>query len=121
MGDMTEKRRLIQVTACVFAAALLLAGCYTVDSLQGTQAEQITVDGRRFTVRLGTTGAPNQYRLLVQRATMVIGPDYETESERARNVARIIMQRTCRGRPYSQEVEGMEGINYRTTFTCKQS
>ena len=107
--------------SCLAAAATLLAGCYNVDSLEGTQAEQITVEGRKFTVRVGATGAPNQYRLLVQRATMVIGPDYETESDRAHNVAKIIMERTCKGRPYSQVVEGMEGINYRTTFTCRQS
>jgi hypothetical protein len=103
------------------ATALLLAGCYQVDSLPGTQAEPITVDGRRFTVRLGRTGAPDQFRLLVQRSTMVINPDQELESARARNVARIIMERTCRGRRYSQEVEGMEGINYKTVFTCLPS
>jgi hypothetical protein len=103
---------------CFAASAALLAGCYKVDSLQGTQAEPITVEGRKFTVRVGPTGAPNQYRLLVQRATMVIGPDYETESDRARNVARIIMERTCKGRPYNQAVEGMDGINYKTVFIC---
>jgi len=103
---------------CLTATAVLLAGCYKVDSLQGTQAEAITVEGRKFTVRVAPTGAPNQYRLLVQRATMVIGPDYELESDRARNVARIIMERTCKGRRYSQAVEGMDGINYKTVFIC---
>ena len=104
--------------ACLAAAATLLAGCYNVATLEGTQAEQITVGARKFTVRVGSTGTPNQYRLLVQRATMVIGPDYETESERAHEVAAIIMKRTCKGRPYGQVVEGMEGINYLTTFSC---
>ena len=103
---------------CLAGAAALLAGCYKVDSLQGTQAETITVDARKFTVRVGPTGAPNQYRLLVQRATMVIGPDYELEGDRARNVAKIIMERTCKGRRYSQAVEGMDGINYKTVFIC---
>jgi hypothetical protein len=103
---------------CLGATAALLAGCYKVDSLEGTQAEPITVEGRKFTVRVGSTGTPNQYRLLVQRATMVIGPDYELESDRARNVAKIIMDRTCRGRPYSQAIEGMDGINYKTVFSC---
>ncbi|MBS0527431.1 MAG: hypothetical protein JSS04_27640 [Proteobacteria bacterium] len=103
---------------CLAATAALLAGCYKLDSLPGTQAEPITVEGRKFTVRVGSTGTPNQYRLLVQRATMVIGPDYEAESIRARRVANIIMERTCKGRPFSQAVEGMEGVNYRTVFSC---
>jgi hypothetical protein len=100
------------------AAAVLLAGCYKVDSLEGTQAEAITVEGRKFTVRVGSTGTANQYRLLVQRSTMVINPDYELESDRARNVAKIIMDRTCKGGRYSQAVEGMDGVNYKTVFSC---
>ncbi len=103
---------------CLATTATLLAGCYKVDSLEGTQAEPITVEGRKFTVRVGPTGTPNQYRLLVQRSTMVINPDYELESDRARNVAKIIMGRTCKGRPYSQAIEGMEGVNYKTVFSC---
>lgn len=103
---------------CLAATAALLAGCYKVDSLQGTQAEAITVEGRKFTVRVAPTGAPNQYRLLVQRSTMVINPDYELEGDRARNVAKIIMERTCKGPRYSQAVDGMEGVNYKTVFSC---
>jgi hypothetical protein len=103
----------------VAATAALLAGCYKVDSLEGTQAEPITVEGRKFTVRVGSTGTPNQHRLVVQRATMVIGPDYELETDRARNVAKIIMERTCKGRPYSQAIEGMDGVNYKTVFICQ--
>ena len=100
------------------ATAALLAGCYKVDSLEGTQAEAITVEGRKFTVRVGPTGTPNQYRLLVQRSTMVINPDYELEGDRARNVAKIIMERTCKGARYSQAVDGMDGVNYKTVFSC---
>jgi hypothetical protein len=103
---------------CLAATAALLAGCYKVDSLEGTQAEPITVEGRKFTVRVAPTGTPNQYRLLVQRATMVINPDYESETIRARRVANIIMERTCKGRRFSQAVEGMEGVNYKTVFSC---
>jgi len=102
----------------VAGAALLLAGCNKVDALQGAEAEPITVEGRKFTVRVGTTSTPNQYRLLVQRATMVINPDYELETERSRNVAKIIMERTCKGRPFGQAIEGTEGINYKTVFYC---
>jgi len=102
------------------AAALLLAGCYEVGSLEGTQVEPITVEGRKFQVRLRPTNvAPNQWRLEVNRATMVVNPDYEVESIRAREVARRIMNRTCKGRSYNQSVDGMRGINYYTVFTCE--
>lgn len=106
---------------CLAATSTLLAGCYKVDSLEGTQAEPITVEGRKFTVRVGQTGTPNQYRLLVQRSTMVINPDYELETDRARRVAKIIMERTCKGHPFSQAIEGMEGLNYKTVFSCQPS
>jgi hypothetical protein len=100
------------------ATALLLAGCYKVDTLEGTSAEQVRVDGRLFTIRVGPTGSPNTWRLLVQRATMVLNPDSELETERAQTVARQIMERTCKGGRYSQAIEGMDGINYKTVFTC---
>ena len=119
MADMTEKRRLIQVTACVFAAATLLAGCYNVDSLQGTQAEQITVDGRKI------HGAPRHDRR-AQPAPPPGAAGDDGDRPRLRDGIRARPQRGedhhaahLQGRPYSQEVEGMEGINYRTTFTCK--
>ncbi len=102
------------------AAALLLAGCHEVGSLNRTQVEPITVDGRRFEVRLRRTDvAPNQWRLEVNRATLVINPDFELESDRAHEVARRIMDRTCNGRPYNQASDGMRGINYYTVFTCE--
>ena len=102
------------------AAALLLTGCYQVGSLPGTQVEPITVDGRKFEVRLGRTGnGPNEWRMEINRATMVVGPDYETEGDRAREVAKRVMDRTCKGRPYNQPIDGMRGINYYTTFTCQ--
>ena len=102
------------------AALLLLAGCYRVGSLDGTQVEPITVDGRKFQVRLRPTDvAPNQWRLEVNRATIVVNPESELEGDRAREVARRIMDRTCKGRPYNQSIDGMRGINYYTVFTCE--
>ena len=101
------------------AVASLLAGCYQVGSLPGTEVEPITVEGRKFEVRLARTGNPNEWRLEINRATMVVGPDYETEGDRAREVAKRIMDRTCKGRPYNQAIDGMRGINYYTTFTCQ--
>ena len=104
---------------CLAATATLLAGCYQVGSLEGTQVEQMRVDGRLFEVRLGRTGNPNEWRMQINRATVVIGPDYETEGDRAREVARRVIDRTCRGRPYTQPIDGMRGINYYTTFVCQ--
>ena len=101
------------------AMASLLAGCYQVGSLPGTQVEPITVEGRKFEVRLTSTGAPNEWRMEINRATMVIRPDDELEAERAYTVAKRIMTRTCKGRPYNQAIDGMRGINYYTTFTCQ--
>ena len=102
------------------AAVSLLAGCYQVGSLSGTQVEPITVEGRKFEVRLRPTDlAPNQWRLEINRATIVYNPDYEVEDIRAREVAKRIMDRTCKGRPYSQSIDGMRGINYYTVFTCE--
>jgi hypothetical protein len=69
-------------------ALSLLGGCYQVGSLQGTQVEPITVEGRKFEVRLRPTDvAPNQWRLEINRATIVVNPDLELESDRAREVA----------------------------------
>jgi hypothetical protein len=105
---------------CTATAALCLAGCHETGSLEGSQVEPITVDGRRFEVRLRRTDvAPDQWRLVINRATMVVGPDYELEGDRAREVARRIMGRTCKGRPYSQSVDGMRGVTYTTVFTCE--
>jgi hypothetical protein len=104
---------------CLTATSVLVGGCYQVGSLEGTQVEPITVEGRKFEVRLTRTGAPNEWRMEINRATMVIGPDLETEGDRAREVAKRIMDRTCKSRPYDQPIDGMRGINYYTTFTCQ--
>jgi len=102
------------------AALWLLSGCYQVGSLPGTQVEPITVEGRKFEVRLRPTDvAPNQWRLEINRATVVVNPDDELEGTRAREVARRIMDRTCKGGPYNQSVDGRRGINYYTVFTCE--
>ena len=93
-------------------SALLLAGCYQVGSLEGTQARADQVEGRMFEVRSAAPATPNEWRMQINRATMVIGPDYETEGDRAREVAKRIMERTCKGRPYNQAIDGMRGMNY---------
>ncbi|MBP6766208.1 MAG: hypothetical protein KA171_00395 [Reyranella sp.] len=100
-------------------AVLLAAGCYDKSSLDRSQVELVRVDGRQFEVRLTSTGTPNEYRMLVIRATLVINPDPELESARAREVAERYMKQTCKGRPYQEEVSGVErDINFRTVFRC---
>ena len=102
------------------AAGALLAGCYPVGSLDGTQVEPMTVEGRKFEVRIGRTGnGPNEWRMEINRATIVVGPNYDVEYDRARNVGQRMMDRTCKGRPYNQAIESRSGVNYRTVFTCE--
>lgn len=100
------------------SVAPTLTACYQLGTLDGTQVETVTVDARKFEVRVASTGVPNEYRMLIYRATMVIGPDRELEYERAANVARIYMDRTCKGRPYEQLIDTLSGVNYRTAFRC---
>src|ERR1700761_4284836 len=97
----------MQVLAAL--GALSVAGCYQKDSLNGTSVELVTVDARKFEVRIGPTGTPNQYRMLIIRATMVINPDPEREMARAQEVAQRYEKQTCKGRPYEEILAGLEG------------
>jgi hypothetical protein len=105
------------------AAALLaltaLAGCYEKGSLEGSSVELVTVDARKFEVRVAPTGNPDEYRMLIVRATMVYDPDSESERSRAEEVARRMIPRTCKGRPYEELIATLSGVNYRTVFRCK--
>ena len=73
------------MTRALLAALALavLTSCQEPGTIEGTRAEHITVEGRKFKVNVGPTGTPDEYRLLVVRDTMVINPDPERESERA--------------------------------------
>jgi hypothetical protein len=98
---------------------LSMGGCYHMDSMAGTSVEQITVDARKFNVRVEPTGTPNQYRLLVIRATLVLNPDPDNEAARGEEVAQRIIKRTCKGRPFEELVAGLDAdINYRVLFEC---
>lgn len=104
----------------VAIAALALAGCSPKGSLEGSQVEVVRVEGRLYEVRVAPTGTPNEYRMLIVRATMVIGPDPERETERDREVAERYMKQTCKGGPYEEIVAGLQGdVNYRTLFRCR--
>ena len=101
-------------------AALTLAGCPEKGSLERSQVEVVKVDGRRFEVRVAPTGTPNEYRMLIVRATLVFGPDPELEMARAREVAERYMKATCKGGSYEEITAGLQGdVNYRTLFRCR--
>jgi hypothetical protein len=110
--------RITLVAIAIGSAASTLSACYQLGTLDGTQVETVTVDGRKFEVRVASTGVPDEYRMLIYRATVVVGPDRELEYERAANVARIYMNRTCKGRPHEQLIDTLSGVNYRTAFRC---
>ena len=101
-------------------AALTLGGCHQTDSLDGSQVEVVKVEGRRFEVRVAPTDTPNEYRMLIIRATMVINPDPELEMARAHEVAERYMKQTCNGGAYEEILSGLQGdVNYRTLFRCR--
>ena len=106
--------------AAMCLALSVLPGCYQKGTLEGTQVEQVKVEGRVFEVRIAPTGTQDEYRMLIIRATMVINPDSELEMIRAREVSRRYMESTCKGRPYEEILSGLQGdINYRVLFRCK--
>lgn len=106
--------------AGIGAALLALAGCYQMGSLEGSQVETVKVDGRRFDVRIAPTGNPDEWRMLIIRATLVVAPDPELEMQRAREVADRYEKITCKGRPVEEVLAGLQGeVNYRVLFRCK--
>ena len=107
------------VRALAAIALLTLGACTPKASLEGSRVEVVMVEGRRYEVRVAPTGTPNEFRMLIVRATLVINPDPELEQARAQAVAARYMSRTCRGGPYEEIVAGLEGeVNYRTLFRC---
>lgn len=99
--------------------ALSVAGCYDKGSLEGSQAEIVKVEGRLFEVRVTPTETPDEYRMLIVRATLVINPDPELEMARAQEVAERSMKQTCKGKAHREILSGLEGgLNYRSIFQC---
>ena len=117
---MKARTKFLGRLAVLAAGGLALAGCYSKGTLDGTQVEQVKVEGRVFEVRIAPTGTPDEYRMLVIRGTMVINPDSELEMIRAREVSRRFMQQTCKGRDYEEILAGLQAdINYRVLFRCR--
>jgi len=103
---------------CLLAAALLVA-CNQKATLDRSRVEMVTVEGRKFEVRIVPTGVPNEYRMLVVRATLVVNPDAEREYQRNWNVARQFMDRTCRGQPYKTLDDTLvDDVNLQIRFAC---
>ena len=101
------------------AAALLLAGCHDVATLDNSRAETVRLDGRLFEVRLRRSDTPDEFSLLITRATVVVNPDPQREAARANDVAQMIMQRTCRGRTATEIFSALDGpVSYRVGFRC---
>jgi hypothetical protein len=115
----------VRKLAGVICAALALVACEEKGTLENSRAELIKVEGRRYEVRVASTGVENEYRLLVVRDvrdTLVIDPDPELEHSRASNVARVIMARSCKSRPYQVlEDRLVSAVNYYTRFRCGSS
>lgn len=79
----------------------------------------VTVEGRRFEVRIAPTGVSDEYRMLIVRATLVVNPDPELEYQRNWNVARQFMDRTCRGQPYKILDDTLvDSVNLQIRFAC---
>lgn len=102
------------------AATVLLAACQEKATLEGSRVEYMTVEGRKFEVRIATTGVPDEYRLLVVRATLVINPDPGSEAERGWVVAGRVMDQTCKGRPHQVLENGIiDTVNLEIRFRCR--
>ena len=103
----------------LLASALSVSACQEKATLDRSRVEMVRVDGRRFEVRIAPTGVPDEYRILVVRATVVINPDAELEYQRNWNVARQFMDRTCRGQPYKTlDSNLVDNVNLQIRFAC---
>ncbi|CAN5713216.1 hypothetical protein BH11PSE3_BH11PSE3_26270 [soil metagenome] len=106
--------------AALLVAALPLAACQDKATLDRSRVEMITLEGRKFEVRMAATDVPGEYRLLVVRGTMVINPDPEFEYQRTWVVARQVMDRTCKGKPYVTLDDNLiDSVNLQTRFRCQ--
>ena len=98
--------------------ALVLAACAPKGTLDGSQVEKVRVDGRLYEVRIAPAEVEGEYRLLVVRATIVVNPDPQLESERNWNVVQPFMQRTCKGPFVVLENNLADKVNLYIRFRC---
>ena len=102
------------------AAIVALGACTFKGTLENSREELVRVEGRQYEVRIAKTDMADTWRLMIVRATVVLGADPELERMRAQDVAKPFMERTCKGRPYEQLVDKLQDdVNYYTVFTCR--
>jgi hypothetical protein len=99
-------------------AVLVLAACTPKGTLDRSQVEKVRVDGRLYEVRIAPAEVEGEYRLLVVRATIVVNPDPQLESERNWNVVQPFMQRTCKGPFVVLENHLADNVNLYIRFRC---
>ena len=122
--DQAESAESMKVVAWRRIAAALVAlaalgACGSKGTLDDSREERVRVEGRTYEVRIAKTDMPNTWRMLIVRATVAIAPDPELERMRAENVAKPFMERTCKGRPFSQIMDKLQdNVNYYTLFKC---
>jgi hypothetical protein len=105
--------------ACVLPLALLALGaCTAKGTLDRSQVETVRVDTRLYEVRVAPAEATGEYRLLLVRATIVIDPDPQLESQRLWNVVQPFMQRTCKGPFVVLENNLADKVNLYVRFRC---
>jgi hypothetical protein len=114
-------RRMMQ--PCWAAGVALLEALAACDNPKGTldrsQVEYMTVEGRRFEVRMAPADVPGEYRVLAVRATIVVDPDPAAERARDWAVAKAVMDRTCKNGPYTVlEHRLADNVNFYTRFRC---
>jgi hypothetical protein len=110
-----------RIGALVLAMMIpLTAACHDKATLEKSRTHIVTVEGRKFEVRVTPTDVPNEYRMLVVRATLVVRPDAERERQRDSNVARQVMDKVCRGQPYQVLEENLvDNVNLQARFRCQ--
>ncbi|TAJ85958.1 hypothetical protein [Reyranella sp.] len=108
-------KRILPILLAIFG----LAACNDKATLDNSRVRYITYEGRKFEVRVAATDVPNEYRLLVVRATLVVNPDPERERARDSAVAWEAIQQVCKGgNPQVLEHNLIDNVNFMTRFRC---
>ena len=115
---MSAATKALWVHAFSCLAVLVLAACTPKGALDRSQVETVRVDGRLYEVRIAPAEVEGEYRLLVVRATIVVNPDPQLESQRNWNVVQPFMQRTCKGPFVVLENNLADKVNLYIRFRC---
>lgn len=108
-------KRILPILLAIFG----LAACNDKATLDNSRVRYVTYEGRKYEVRVAPTGTPNEYRLLVVRATLVINPDPERERERDSAVAWQVIPVVCKGgQPQVLDHNLVDDVNFVIRFRC---